>query len=181
MLKALLLWLVLEAYAEAFSVQKYPRLPTSMIHSIIPPHVCPKDDSRSFQLAMIFGKLFEEKNGPLGKGITVGKVQVALSIQDRQSPFSIFKLIAQSTRNVGDSNRELSRMAHEVCVTLLRNSDKWVGACSSSQWFSQKDGGKAENLFNEWVNREATKFEKVLLDVTFILDCRHCASKNRYI
>jgi len=114
-------------------------------------------------LQMIFEKLFEEE-GPLGKGITVGKVQVALAIQDRSSPSSIFTSLVQSTQDVDDSNEALSQMTHEVSLTLLRKSDQWIGACSDSKWFSENDGGKAENTFNEWVNREALKFEKVCGD-----------------
>jgi len=172
MLKApflhLLIWVCAVSSSEAFLPTQYKLLQPAFTNDSnhFSHHIYPRIHSRSsniqlnIPLSMIFGKLFED-SGPLGKGITVGKVQVALSIQDRHSPSSIFKLLARSTRNVGDSNKELSRMAHEVCLALLRNSDKWVGACSSSQWFSQNDGGKAETLFNDWVNREAMKFEKV--------------------
>jgi len=31
----------------------------------------------------------------------------------------------------------------------------------NSAWFSEKDASKAESKFNDWSNREATKFEKV--------------------
>mmetsp|Transcript_32812 Transcript_32812/g.46612 ORF Transcript_32812/g.46612 Transcript_32812/m.46612 type:complete len:145 (+) Transcript_32812:1-435(+) len=51
-------------------------------------------------------------------------------------------------------------MANKICLALIRKSDEWVGACSSSQWFGQDDGGKAESLFNQWSNAEAAKFEK---------------------
>jgi uncharacterized membrane protein len=54
-------------------------------------------------------------------------------------------------------------MANTVCLALLRRSDDWVAACSDSKWFKQDDYGKAESLFNDWANREATKFEKVHL------------------
>mmetsp|Transcript_31578 Transcript_31578/g.46599 ORF Transcript_31578/g.46599 Transcript_31578/m.46599 type:complete len:260 (+) Transcript_31578:172-951(+) len=114
--------------------------------------------SSSTQL-YFFDKVFEE-SGPLGKGITVGKVQVAVLSNDRSSN-SIFSLLEKSARNAGSSNSQvLSQLANEVCLALLRKSEDWTAACSESKWFSQKDAGGAESLFNEWANREATKFEK---------------------
>lgn len=104
----------------------------------------------------MFNKMFEE-SGPLGKGITVGKVQVALVSSDR----SLFKLLEKKAGSPGTSSMELSKLANEVCLTLLRKSDDWTGACSESQWYSQNDSGKAESQFNDWSNREASKFEKV--------------------
>jgi hypothetical protein len=101
-------------------------------------------------------KLFEE-SGPLGKGITVGKVQVALISPDR----SLFKLLEKKAGSPGTTSAQLSRLANEVCLMLLRKSDDWTGACSESKWFSQKDSGKAESRYNDWTNREASKFEKV--------------------
>lgn len=106
----------------------------------------------------LFDKMFQEE-GPLGKGITVGKIQVALSANGRGGD-SIFGLMEDAARNGGDSNHELANMAHEICMSLLRKSDDWVGATSTSQWFGQNDAGKAESLYNEWANAEAAKFEK---------------------
>jgi uncharacterized membrane protein len=103
-----------------------------------------------------FDKVFEE-SGPLGKGITVGKIQVAL-MQDR-SQNSIFSTLQQQT-STGTNSRALARMSNNVCLALLRKSDDWTAACSASQWFSLKDAGKAESLCNDWSNREAAKFEK---------------------
>ena len=117
--------------------------------------------TRTRTLALgLFNKLFEE-SGPLGKGITVGKVQVALSSTTR-GPGTVFAQLEQSSR-LGSSSRpsDLSRLANEVCLELLRKSDDWIGACSTSEWFRQDDAGKAESLFNDWANREASKFEKV--------------------
>jgi uncharacterized membrane protein len=51
-------------------------------------------------------------------------------------------------------------MASSVCLALLRRTDDWVAACSTSEWFKQDDAGKAESLFNDWANKEAAKFEK---------------------
>jgi len=106
-----------------------------------------------------FDKIFEE-SGPLGKGITVGKVQVSVLCTDRSSN-SIFPALEKSARNAGsNSNLALSQLANEVCLALLRKSDDWSAACSSSKNFSQNDSGKAESLFNEWSNQEAARFEK---------------------
>jgi hypothetical protein len=104
----------------------------------------------------LFNKMFEE-SGPLGKGITVGKVQVALVSTDR----SLFKLLERKARAPGNSSAQLAKLANEVCLTLLRKSDDWTGACSDSKWFSEKDSGKAEGQYNTWTNKEAAKFEKV--------------------
>ena len=106
-----------------------------------------------------FDKVFEEE-GPLGKGITVGKVQVALTSADR-SPSSIYGLLERKGRTDDDSPYGLARLTYDVCMSLLRNSDEWVAACSESQWFKENDAGKAESQFNDWANREAAKFEKV--------------------
>ena len=103
--------------------------------------------------------MFEE-SGPLGKGITVGKVQVALSSSDR-SASSIFGMLESKARAGGSSPAQLSRLSNDVCLSLLRKSDDWISACSASEWFGQDDAGKAESLFNDWANREAAKFEKV--------------------
>ena len=93
----------------------------------------------------------------LGKGITVGKVQIALASRDR----SICKALEKLADEVeGDDQGSLAEFTNGVCLTLLRNSGDWVGACSTSEWFSGNDAGKAERLHNEWSNKEASKFEK---------------------
>lgn len=109
----------------------------------------------------LFDKLFEEE-GMLGKGITVGKVQVCLRSSDR-SATSIFGLLEDHADLDSDANEDLSRMANDVCLDLMRKSDDWVSACSSGKWFSEKDGGKAEGYYNELANEIATKFEKEYL------------------
>ena len=107
----------------------------------------------------LFDKLFEEE-GMLGKGITVGKVQVALMSPDR-SDTSIFGLLEDCAVDTGNEPEELSRMANDVCLALMRKSDSWVGACSTSKWFKTDDAGLAESYYNELANAEAMKFEKV--------------------
>jgi len=118
----------------------------------------PSTSNKSTQLNF-FEKMFEE-DGTLGKGITVGKVQVALQAIDRSSS-SIFGILEQKARAGGDSPQQLARLGNEVCIALLRKSDDWTAACSSSTWFSEKDAGKAERSFNDLANKEAAKFEKV--------------------
>lgn len=110
------------------------------------------------QALHLFGDMFEEA-GPLGKGITVGKVQVALNSNDR-SATSITGMLESKTSDVGDSPEELSQMTNDVCLALLRKNDDWIAACSESEHFKTDDAGKAESLFNDWANREAAKFEK---------------------
>lgn len=107
----------------------------------------------------LFDKLFEEE-GMLGKGITVGKVQVALMSPDR-SDTSIFGLLHDCATDTGNEPEELSRMANDVCLALMRKSDSWIGACSTGQWFKGDDAGKAESYYNDLTNTEAMKFEKV--------------------
>uniref|UniRef100_A0A7S2HHI5 Uncharacterized protein n=1 Tax=Helicotheca tamesis TaxID=374047 RepID=A0A7S2HHI5_9STRA len=117
------------------------------------------DGSSSSSSALhLFGKMFEEA-GPLGKGITVGKIQVALFSTDRSSS-SINGLLESKARASGNSNYELARLTNDVCLALLRKSDDWVSAHSESEWFSENDAGGAESLFNNWANKEAAKFEK---------------------
>jgi Protein of unknown function (DUF1517) len=107
----------------------------------------------------MFNKMFEAE-GPLGKGITVGKVQVALMSPDR-SPTSIFGLLERSSRSDDDSPYGLARLTYDVCMACMRKSSDWVSAASESQWYREDDAGKAESRFNDWANREAAKFEKV--------------------
>ena len=112
-------------------------------------------------------KVFED-SGPLGKGITVGKVQVALQVsaEERTSPNSIFGVLEKHARNndhissydqdyedgYGDS--ALSKMCHEICLSLLRSSDNWISAGSQSEWYKQDDAGKAESTYNLWGDRK---------------------------
>ena len=118
------------------------------------------DVTRSKNLRLnLFDKLFEEE-GTLGKGITVGKVQVALRSPNR-SDSSIFGLLEDCAVDTGNEPEELSRMANDVCLALMRKSDQWVGACSTSKWFKEDEAGKAESYYNELVNKEILKFEKV--------------------
>jgi len=109
----------------------------------------------------LFDKIFEEE-GPLGKGITVGKVSVALISEDR-GPDSIFALLEENARHIADDDEasSLADLAHEVCLSLLRKQSSWTAASSASEWYSANDYGKAEAKFNEWANAEAAKFEKV--------------------
>lgn len=125
---------------------------------VVHPHR--RHQTASSNLGM-FDKFFEE-SGPLGKGITVGKVQVALFCKER-SQNSIFGFLEQSTKSLSSSASSaiLARLANEVCLHLLRKSDDWTAACSESKWFSQNDSSKAESYFNDLANREAVKFEKV--------------------
>ena len=91
----------------------------------------------------------------------MGKIPVALQCRDRSGIFQELEKAARGSSNSNNSNQEsLARLAHTVCLSLLRKSDDWTGACSTSQWFSQKDAGKAESRFNDLANREAAKFEK---------------------
>lgn len=119
-------------------------------------HGRPSSVTRTF----LFDKMFEEE-GLLGKGITVGKVQVALNAKDRTSRNSIFTLLESHAADDSDANEDLARMANDVCLALIRRSDDWVAACSTSRWFNSKDAGKAERYYNELSNTEAAKFEKV--------------------
>lgn len=105
----------------------------------------------------LFDKIFEEE-GILGKGITVGKVQVALTSPSR-GPDSIFGMLEKAAKD----DKSLSQLTNAICLALLRKNDQWIGACGTSQWFGRNDAGKAEILFNGYANREATKFEKVRL------------------
>lgn len=117
-----------------------------------------KKSMRACTRLRIFDKFFEEE-GMLGKGITVGKVQVALMCPNR-GPDSIFSLLEDHATNTGDQPQELARMANDVCLDLMRKSDDWVAACSTSKWFKGDDAGKAESYYNDMANTEAAKFEK---------------------
>jgi len=122
-------------------------------------------------------KAFED-DGPLGKGITVGKFQVALNvdgIERASGENSIFAVLEKHGRDVCDDDEDdddddddsdaggdskLSKMCHEVCLALLRKSDDWISACSDRKWYKEQDMTKAESTYNLWADREACKFEK---------------------
>lgn len=116
-----------------------------------------KFSSTSTTQIFFFNKIFEEQ-GPLGKGITVGKVQVALNTNDRSIIHDIEQKVKQVERSSSDT--KLATLTNQICLLLLRRNSDWISACSESEWFSENDGGKAESLFNAWSNREASKFEK---------------------
>lgn len=140
LLATLFLLTRLNLYNSWLLLQSSPRIPTAL----------------SF-----FDKIFEE-SGPLGKGITVGKVQVALQTRDRSSNSILGTLESTARRLSGSSSSAvLARAANDVCLALLRLSDEWLSASSTRQWFGQNDAGKAERQFNDWANKEASKFEKV--------------------
>lgn len=109
----------------------------------------------------LFDKVFEDE-GPLGKGITVGKVQIALLADDHSSN-SIFGMLERKAKADGDTPYALARMCYDVCMSLLRKEDDWISASSTSQWFKGGEAGKAESTFNTWADKEAAKFEKVSL------------------
>ncbi|CAB9510923.1 Protein of unknown function (DUF1517) [Seminavis robusta] len=102
----------------------------------------------------LFDKIFEEE-GILGKGITVGKVQVALTSPTR-GPDSIFGILEREAND----DKSLPELTNAICLALMRKSDEWVGAAGVSEWYGQDDSGKAESKFNDFANREAAKFEK---------------------
>lgn len=102
-----------------------------------------------------FSKMFEEE-GVLGKGIMVGKVQIALNSPDR-GPDSIFGILEREA----EDSKSLPELTNSICLALLRKKDFWIGAAGISEWFSQNDAGKAESRFNDYANKEAFKFEKV--------------------
>jgi hypothetical protein len=136
--------------------------PSPMIRSKLPSrpevdHWRPPFSRRSLTRVRMFNKLFEEK-GPLGKGITVGKVQVAVATDPSNS---ITRTLERVSKFPTGTPSQLARIANEVCVTLLRNSASWVSSCSSSAWYSASDAPKAESQFNLLSNKEAAKFEKV--------------------
>ena len=107
----------------------------------------------------LFDIMFEQ-DGPLGKGITVGKVQVALAPSHRGS---VFTALQRATEQAGSTQYDLACLVRDIALDLLRRSDEWVGAASDSRWFKEDDAGKAESLFNQWANQQAVKFEKEYL------------------
>lgn len=87
----------------------------------------------------LFDKVFEDE-GPLGKGITVGKVQIALLADDHSSN-SIFGMLERKAKADGDTPYALARMCYDVCMSLLRKEDDWISASSTSQWFKGGEAG----------------------------------------
>lgn len=106
----------------------------------------------------LFDKIFEEE-GILGKGITVGKVQVALNSPTR-GPDSIFGILEREAND----DKSLAELTNVICLALLRQSDNWIGSTGTSEWYGQNDAGKAESKFNDFANKEAAKFEKVRME-----------------
>ena len=147
-------------YSTSFHVSTLGLKPSLLNKSLVDTNVVTYNKAiSSLHLFGDLGKVFEE-SGPLGKGITVGKVQVALQASDRSSS-SIFGLLEKKAKSSDDSPAQLAKLCSDVSLALLRKSDDWTAACSSSQWFSGNDAGKAERTFNDLANKEAAKFEKV--------------------
>lgn len=122
--------------------------------------ISPSSNIRTQQRTQLnlFDKIFEEE-GTLGKGITVGKVQVALNALDRGSG-SIFDMLEDHAKNTGSEPEELAAFANDVCLSLMRKSNDWIAACSTSKWFKGDDAGQAESYYNQLADIEAAKFEK---------------------
>lgn len=104
----------------------------------------------------LFDDKMWEKEGTLGKGITVGKVQISLNSPDR-SKGSIFGMLEEEANS---DDGTLAEFANSVCLALLRKKDCWTAAYSSSKWFKADDWGKAESYYNDLSNQEAMKYEK---------------------
>ena len=122
-----------------------------------------KNEGSSSTRLNFFDKMFEEE-GILGKGITVGKVQIALNSPNR-GPDSIFGILEREAKD----DKSLAELTNAICLALLRKKDDWIGAAGTGEWFSQNDGGKAESKFNDYANKEAFKFEKVRIEYGWVV------------
>ncbi len=96
-----------------------------------------------------------EPSGPLGKGLTVGQVTIALS-----SPSLIPTLNTIATANGGNSPGQLSGLISGVSLALLKREIDWISGASSSEWFSTKNGARAEADFNRRCNELESKYDR---------------------
>lgn len=103
----------------------------------------------------------EDDYSPLGRGVSVVKVQVALACRDRSATSIVSQISSIAERTDTESARGLASLVSDTCLALLRCRDDWIAAASTTETFRGKDGpDKAETAFNRAVTAELAKFEK---------------------
>ena len=96
---------------------------------------------------------------PLGPGVSVVKVTVALDVSDRNDPNCILSKIEDLTRRADTGSRQgVQRLIGDVALELLRKESSIAFACSS--YSHHKGRTAAERLYNGLSTTERVKYDQ---------------------
>lgn len=99
-------------------------------------------------------------SGALGNGVSVVKLQLALSVRDRSDSGFLGQLKAIAERAETGSRGGLSAAVGETCMALLRRQNDWVAANSKFEYFKPRSSERAEAVFNSYAIDERSKVER---------------------
>jgi len=96
---------------------------------------------------------------PLGKGVSVASLSIALNVPDRNDPGSILSYLTQLSNTARtDSRVGLQNLVNNVAMGLLRQRRSIIGASSNYEHFIDSD--RAARKYNQLVVNQRSKFEK---------------------
>lgn len=107
-----------------------------------------------------FSRSLDEAS-PLGKGVSVVQVSVALNVPRRNSPSSILTFLDQLSRTAStDSRVGISNLVSQVALELIRQKPYIFAANTEYKHFRDNDEKKATRYFNNVAVEERGKFER---------------------
>lgn len=107
-----------------------------------------------------FSRSLDEAS-PLGKGVSVVQVSVALNVPRRDSPSSILTYLDQLSRTAStDSRVGISNLVSQVALELMRQKPYIFAANTEYKHFRDNDEKKATRYFNNVAVEERGKFER---------------------
>uniref|UniRef100_A0A7S3Q2C8 Uncharacterized protein n=1 Tax=Chaetoceros debilis TaxID=122233 RepID=A0A7S3Q2C8_9STRA len=107
-----------------------------------------------------FSRSLDEAS-PLGKGVSVVQVSVALNVPRRDSPSSILTYLDQLSRTAStDSRVGISNLVSQVALELIRQKPYIFAANTEYKHFRDNDEKKATRYFNNVAVEERGKFER---------------------
>ena len=96
---------------------------------------------------------------PLGKGVSVASLSIALNVPNRNDPGSILSYLTQLSNTARtDSRVGLQNLVNNVAIGLLRQRRSIIGASSNYEHFIDSD--RATRKYNQLVVNQRSKFEK---------------------
>lgn len=108
-----------------------------------------------------FSRSLDEAASPLGKGVSVVQVSVALNVPRRDSPSSILTYLNRLSRTAStDSRVGISNLVSQVALELIRQKPYIFAANTEYKHFRDNDEKKATRYFNNVAVAERGKFER---------------------
>lgn len=107
-----------------------------------------------------FSRSLDEAS-PLGSGVSVVQVSVALNVPRRDSPSSILTYLERLSRTAStDSRVGISNLVSQVALELIRQKPYIFAANTEYKHFRDNDEKKATRYFNNISVQERGKFER---------------------